>query len=545
MEKELANLIFPNITKTIEDYENMYPNRNLPDGAKVTRYAPSPTGFIHIGALLSSFTAAMIAKQSKGTFILRIEDTDRERTIENGVQLIIDGLKEFGVTFNEGPTSENESYGNYGPYIQSEREEIYHTFVKHLIINGLAYPCFCTKEENDETREHQTKNKKRIGYYGKYAKCRNLSIEEAMEKIKNGERYIIRLKSPGCFDKKIVLEDLIKGRVEMPENDIDVPILRDGLPTYHFAHLVDDHLMRTTHVTRGDEWLPSVPLHIQLFQVFGFKAPKYAHLSPISKTDNGIVRKISKRKDPEAAMSYYHEEGIPEYAVMLYLATLVNSNFEEWYNQNKEKSYEDFKFDFKKMSKSCPLFDAEKLNNIAKTYLSMQKASDIYKAASDYFKKYDKEFYKIFTKDSEYSTNLLNIEREVKKPRKDISKYKDIKTEFSYMYNELFDNGNYEWQNIKDINEIKNILNEYLKIYNIEDTKEEWFNGCKIVCEKLGYTSDMKAYKLDPSAFKGNIADVTTVIRVALTKRAQTPDLYELLKLLGNENIKNRFEKII
>ena len=327
---ELANLIFPNITKTVEDYEKMYPERNLPEGAKVTRYAPSPTGFIHIGALLSSFTGDMIARQSNGVFYLRIEDTDTERTIENGINVIIEGLKEFGVDFDEGPLSDGTEKGNYGPYIQSQRKEIYHAFIKHLIIEGKAYPCFCTKEENDAIREHQTAGKKRIGYYGKYAKCRNIPTSEAIERIKNGDKYIIRLKSPGCFDRRIVIDDLIKGRIEMPENDIDIPIMKgDGLPTYHFAHLVDDHLMRTTHITRGDEWIPSLPIHIQLFQMFGFKAPKYAHLSPIYKNDNGTVRKISKRKDPEAAMSYYHKEGIPSYAVMLYLATLMNSNFEK------------------------------------------------------------------------------------------------------------------------------------------------------------------------------------------------------------------------
>ena len=453
---ELANLIFPNITKTVEDYEKMYPERNLPEGAKVTRYAPSPTGFIHIGALLSSFTGDMIARQSNGVFYLRIEDTDTERTIENGINVIIEGLKEFGVDFDEGPLSDGTFKGNYGPYVQSQRKEIYHAFIKHLIIEGKAYPCFCTKEENDAIREHQTAGKKRIGYYGKYAKCRNIPTSEAIERIKNGDKYIIRLKSPGCFDRRIVIDDLIKGRIEMPENDIDIPIMKgDGLPTYHFAHLVDDHLMRTTHITRGDEWIPSLPIHIQLFQMFGFKAPKYAHLSPISKNDNGTVRKISKRKDPEAAMSYYHKEGIPSYAVMLYLATLMNSNFEEWYNQNKDKKYTDFKFDFKKMSKSCPLFDGEKLNNISKTYFSLLKASDIYNDACEYFNKYDKEFYDIFTKDKDYSINLLNIEREVKKPRKDIASYKDIKKEFNYMYDELFDSiESYEWQNITDINDV-------------------------------------------------------------------------------------------
>ena len=543
---ELANLIFPNITKTVEDYEKMYPERNLPEGAKVTRYAPSPTGFIHIGALLSSFTGDMIARQSNGVFYLRIEDTDTERTIENGINVIIEGLKEFGVDFDEGPLSDGTFKGNYGPYVQSQRKEIYHAFIKHLIIEGKAYPCFCTKEENDAIREHQTAGKKRIGYYGKYAKCRNIPTSEAIERIKNGDKYIIRLKSPGCFDRRIVIDDLIKGRIEMPENDIDIPIMKgDGLPTYHFAHLVDDHLMRTTHITRGDEWIPSLPIHIQLFQMFGFKAPKYAHLSPISKNDNGTVRKISKRKDPEAAMSYYHKEGIPSYAVMLYLATLMNSNFEEWYNQNKDKKYTDFKFDFKKMSKSCPLFDGEKLNNISKTYFSLLKASDIYNDACKYFNKYDKEFYDIFTKDKDYSINLLNIEREVKKPRKDIASYKDIKKEFNYMYDELFDSiESYEWQNITDINDIKEILNTYISMYDINDDKNEWFNKCKELCDKLGYASDMKEYKANPEKYKGNVADVTTVIRVALTKRAQTPDLYELLKLIGVDGIKSRFEKV-
>ena len=543
--KILADLIFPNITKTIEDYEKMYPERNLPEGAKVTRYAPSPTGFIHIGALLSSFTANMIAKQSGGVQFLRIEDTDTERTVENGVNVIIEGLKEFGVEFDEGPNSDGTEKGNYGPYVQSQRKEIYHAFIKHLIIEGKAYPCFCTKEENDKTREHQTVNKKRIGYYGKYAKCRNISASEAIEKIKNGEEYIIRIKSPGCFDKKIVIEDLIKGRIEMPENDIDIPIMkRDGLPTYHFAHLVDDHLMRTTHITRGDEWLASLPLHIQLFQMFGFKPLKYAHLSPISKNDNGAVRKISKRKDPEAAMSYYHQEGIPSYAVMLYLATLMNSNFEEWYNQNKEKHYEEFKFEFKKMSKSCPLFDGDKLNNISKIYFSLLKADKIYDDACVYFEKYDKEFYDIFTRDRDFSVNLLNIEREVKKPRKDIASYKDIKKEFSYMYDELFTDVNYDWQKITDMSDIKEILDAYSEVYDENDDKEAWFNKCKELCDKLGYASDMKAYKENPDAYKGNVADLTTVIRVGLTGRSQTPDLYELLKLLGKDKVKERFNKV-
>lgn len=542
--KDLTELIFPNINKTIEDYNNLYPKRVLKEGARVTRYAPSPTGFIHIGALLASFTANVIAKETDGVCYLRIEDTDTKRTVDNGIMNIINGLKEYGVTFDEGPISETESIGNYGPYIQSERKEIYHAFIKELLLKDRAYVCFCTPDDLDNIRKEQESKKERIGYYGKYAKCRNLSIDEVINRIKKGDNYIIRFKSLGNFDNKITCKDEIKGELSFPENDIDAVIMKsDGLPTYHFAHIVDDYLMHTTHVTRGDEWLSSLPLHYDLFKAFGFKIPKYAHIAPLAKIDSetGGMRKLSKRKDPEASMSYYHELGIPYEAVRLYLATILNSSFEEWYLCNQDKDVDDFKFEFKKMSKSPALFDLEKLNNISKNYISKLKASKLYENACIYLNQYDKEFYELFTKDKDYSISILNIEREQKKPRKDIGAYSDIKNNTWYMYDELFNNFEYEWVNITNIDEIKLIVNTYFKeYYDINDDKETWFNKVKELCDRLGYASDMKRYKEDPSKYKGNVADVSTVIRVFVTSKKETPDLYEILRILGTERINNR-----
>lgn len=545
---ELADLIFPNITKTIEDYDKEYPERNLKDGAIVTRYAPSPTGFIHIGALLASFTGKTFAKQTDGVFYLRIEDTDTKRTVDNGITEIINGLKEFEVTFDEGPISETESVGNYGPYIQSERKEIYQAFVKHLIKEGKAYPCFCSQGDIDEIRKEQERGKNRIGYYGNYARCREMSNDERAKRIKNGDPFIIRFRSNGDYNKKIICHDEIRGDIVFPENDLDIVINKaDGLPTYHFAHLVDDYLMRTTHVIRADEWISSLPLHYQLFQAFGFKVPKYAHISPLAKIDEetGGVRKLSKRKDPECAMSYYHKLGIPYEAVRLYLATITSSGFEEWYLHNPDKSIEDYKFEFKKMSKSAGLFDLEKLNNICKNYLSRLKATDLYERVATYLKQYDSEFYDIFTKNKDYSTAILNIEREQKKPRKDIGCYSDVKKEMWYMYDELFNNLEYNFQKISEKSEIKNILNTYInKYYDENDDKDTWFNKMKGLCDELGYASDMKAYKMNPDDYKGSVADVSMVIRVALTTRSMTPDLYEIMKLLGKNRIIERINKI-
>lgn len=545
---ELAELIFPNITKTIEDYEREYPLRNLDKNAIVTRYAPSPTGFIHIGALLASFTGCTFARQTGGVFYLRIEDTDTKRTVDNGINEIINGLKEFEVTFDEGPISESESIGKYGPYIQSERKEIYQAFVKHLIKEGKAYPCFCNQNELDDMRKEQERCKARIGYYGSYARCRDMSNDERARRIKNNEPFIIRLRSNGDYNKKIICHDEIRGDIAFPENDLDIVINKaDGLPTYHFAHLVDDHLMRTTHVIRADEWISSLPLHYQLFQTFGFEIPKYAHISPLAKIDEetGGVRKLSKRKDPECAMSYYHKLGIPYEAVRLYLATITSSSFEEWYLHNSDKSIEDYKFEFKKMSKSAGLFDLEKLNNICKNYLSRLTADDIYQRIANYLEQYDKDFYNIFSRDKSYSTSILNIERNQKKPRKDLGCYKDFKKEMWYMYDELFNGFEYNFQKITDRNEIRNILNTYInKYYNELDDKDTWFNKMKELCDELGYASDMKEYKNNPDNYKGSVADVSMVIRVALTTKSMTPDLYEIMKLLGKDRIINRINLI-
>ena len=545
--KDLANLIFPNITKTIDDYEKEYPERDLPDGAIVTRFAPSPTGFVHMGSLLASFISHKAAKDTNGVFYLRIEDTDGKREVENGIEGIVTDLKNFKINIDEGVLSRTESIGKYGPYIQSERKEIYNAFIKYLIEQDMAYPCFCSEEKLEETRQMQEATKSRIGYYGRYAVCRHLKLDDAYNKIKNGEKFIIRLKSPGDFEKKVIVNDLVKGKIEFPENDLDIVIMKsDGLPTYHFAHLVDDHLMRTTHITRGDEWVSSLPIHVQLFKMFGFKQPQYAHLTPIMKQEGETRRKLSKRKDPEAAMSYYAELGIPVEAVHLYLMTIANTNFEQWYDQNKDKSIDDFKFDFKKISSSGTLFDLEKLLNISRNYISYLKSEEVYDNLINWASVYDKEFYELLTKYKEYTINIFSIERYQKKPRKDYESWSSIKKHIWYMYDELFTNLAYDYQTITDKEEIKKILEIYLdKYYNELDDKDTWFNKIKELCDELGYASNMKDYKENPSNYKGSVADVSTVIRVALTTSSMTPDLYEIMCLLGKDRIKTRINKII
>jgi len=547
--KELADIMFPDVEHDINYYEELYPERNLPEGAVVSRFAPSPTGFVHMGSLLAAFIESKVPKETNGVFFLRIEDTDGKRSVENGVQGIIDDLKNFEITIDEGVVSENEQIGAYGPYIQSERRKIYNTYAKYLVEQGLAYPCFCSQEEIDETRRMQELNKERIGIYGSYAKCRFLTNEERVEKIKNGEKYILRLKSPGDFNKKVVLNDLVRGRIEFPENDMDIVLIKsDGLPLYHFAHVIDDHLMRTTHVLRGEEWVSSTPIHLQLFEVLGFKIPKYAHLGVVMKIDeDGTRRKLSKRKDPEAAVSFYHEQGIPVEAVKLYLMTIANSNFEGWWDQNPTLGINDFKFDFKKMSVSGSLFDLEKLINISKSYISRLKASEVYDKSLEWAREFDLEFAAILEKYKDYSIDILNIEREQKKPRKDFESFSSIKKNIWYMFDEYF-TGDLEYQfgNIQDSEEIKNILSTYIdKYFDENDDKETWFNKIKELSTELGYCADMKEYKQNPDLYKGNVADVSTVIRVATTTSNMTPDLYEILRLLGKERIKARFNRFM
>lgn len=540
--KELAEILYPDIDMTIEEYEKLYPKRELPENAEVMRFAPSPTGRMHMGNLYASFIPEVFSHQSNGVFILRIEDTDEKRAIENGVNLILEDLKSYNYRIDEDPVQG----GLYGPYIQSERKYIYAAFSKYLVSIGRAYPCFCSEKDLEDIRELQTNNKERVGYYGKYAKCRNLTNEQVKEKIETGQKFVIRLKSNGDFNKKIVFKDLIKGMIEIPENDIDhVLVKSDGIPPYAFAHVVDDYLMRVTTVNRDDSYISSVPYHLEIWNAFGFKPPKYAHFLPLNKKEGETVRKLSKRKDPEAAVAFYHERGVPVEAIKLYFATLLNSNFEMWYSQNPDKGIRDFKFEFNKMTKSGSLFDVEKLLNISKNYISRLTAIDVYENLLKWTEEFDNEFYNLLIKYKDYSINILNIERVQKKPRKDFTCYSEIKEHIWYMYDELFNNLEYNWENIKDINEIKLILNEYIdNYYDISDDKEIWFNKMKDLCDKLGYSSDMKEYKLEPEKYKGSIADISMVIRVALTTKNMTPDLYEIMKLLGIEKIKERIKCI-
>ena len=542
--KDLANLIFPD-AKEISYYEEKYPERNLKEGAIVTRFAPSPTGFVHIGGLYQSVIARKLATQTDGVFFLRVEDTDQKREVENGITGIVQALNDFGIVPDEGMVSETEGKGNYGPYRQSQRKEIYQSYAKYLISQGKAYPCFCTPEDVEEIRNKQEVAKIRPGYYGVWAKCRNVTVEEAIKRIENGEKYIIRFKSPGREDRKIKHHDVIKGNVDFPENDQDIVIIKaDGLPTYHFAHAIDDHLMRTTHVIRGDEWLSSVPLHLQLFHELGFKAPKYAHIAPIMKNDNGNKRKLSKRKDSEAAVSYYDEEGIPEEAVKEYLMNIANSNFENWRRANKEKSIEEFELQLNKMSVSGALFDMIKLLDVGKTVISMFTAEEVYEKSLEWANKYDNEL-KDMLKDKEYALKIFSIERGNKKPRKDISKWSEVKENIEYMYDEKFLNKEqeYPYQVINEREDINKILELYLeKYYNENDDKQEWFDKIKELSGELGYAKEVKEFKANPEAYKAHVGDVSTVIRVALTGRTNTPDMYEIMKVLGKESIEKRLK---
>ena len=543
--KELADLIFPNV-KEIKYYEEKYPERNLKEGAIVTRFAPSPTGFVHIGGLYQALVARIVATETAGVFFLRVEDTDQKREIENGVTGIVNSLKDFDMLPDEGMISDTEEIGNYGPYKQSLRKDIYQSYAKYLLEQGKAYPCFATQEELDEMRAKQEAAKVRTGYYGVWAKYRNLSLDEMAEKINAGVPYIIRFKSPGREDRKIKHKDIIKGNVDFPENDQDIVIIKsDGLPTYHFAHAIDDHLMHTTHVIRSDEWLSSVPLHLQLFQELGFKAPKYAHISPIMKNDNGNKRKLSKRKDPEAAVSYYEEIGIPSLAVKEYLLNIANSGFENWRRQNKEAALEEFDFKLNKMSVSGALFDMTKLQDVSKIVISKMSKEDVYEKSLEWASKHDEELEKML-RNKEYSLKVLGIERGNAKPRKDIAKWSDVKENIIYMYDEKFlkDEKEYPYQVINDKEEINKILNLYIEKYFSEnDDKQTWFNKIKELSVFLGYSGDVKEFKANPGMYRAHVGDVSTVLRVALTKRTNTPDMYELMQVLGKTSMVKRFEK--
>ena len=547
--EKLANIIFPNVDKTPEYYIAKYPKRNLKEGAKVLRYAPSPTGFQHIGGVFAALINERLASQSEGVFYLRIEDTDQKREVEGAIEDTIATMHNFGMDFNEGMTGEDSSIGEYGPYRQSQRADIYRAFAKDMIKKGLAYPCFATPEELNELRERQTAQKITPGYYGEYATYRNLSAEEAIEKIEAGIPYILRLKSPGNPERRVEFHDLIKGDISFPENNQDIVIIKgDGLPTYHFAHAIDDALMRTTDVIRGEEWLSSLPIHVQLFEVLGLDTPNYAHIPTIMKQDGGSKRKLSKRKDAEAAVSYYKEEGYPIQSVVEYLLNIINSSFEEWRTENPKADYHDFPVALEKMSKSGALFDIVKLHDVSKDVICRMPAEKVYDLYTAWAKEYDTEMYNLVTNHEDLTKKVFNIDKDGPKPRKDFAKWDEVKEKIYYFYDELFYNEtseNVELPKTVTLDQAKEIIEAYAKAYNFNTTQEEWFEELKALGIELGYCANRKEYKANPDAFKGMISDVAGAVRSAISHRTNTPDLYTIMQILGEDKVRERFAKFI
>jgi glutamyl-tRNA synthetase len=542
---KLLDILFKEDLKKTDEIKQIYKKRELKEGAKVTRMAPSPTGFMHLGNLFAALTSERLAHQSDGVFYLRIEDTDQKREVEGGVSAIIDAFCDFGLNFDEGATVDGD-FGGYGPYRQRMREKIYKAFARELVLEGKAYPCFCTEKDLEKLRQNQEREKEdNLGYRGKWAQCRNLSLDEIEKNIGEGIPFVLRFKSTGNPLNKFKFTDLVKGDLELTENDMDIVILKsDGIPTYHFAHIIDDYLMGTTHVVRGDEWLATLPIHLQLFRETGLKAPKYMHIAPLMKMDGDTKRKLSKRKDPELALEFYKQEGYLVDCVMVYLMTLLNSNFEEWYANNQDKSYKDFVFSPKKMSVSGALFDLVKLDDVSKNEIAKLSNVELYELILEYTKKYDQAFYDLIVRYEDKTKDILNIGRNTPKPRKDIAKLSQIKDYISYFYDELFNIESGFPQNVSNADKM-GILKDYKEIYSQDDTQDEWFNKIKEISEKYDYTSNMKEYKKDPSAFKGNISDVSTVIRIAVTGRQNTPDMYDVLKVIGEEAVKNRLAQAI
>ncbi len=543
--ERMAELLLGHIDKTPDFYENKYPARDLPEGARVVRIAPSPTGYLHLGTLFMALVNRITADSTGGIFYTRIEDTDKKREVEGGIDDIINGLIRFGINIDEGFVTPTEQKGNYAPYKQSERAEIYQCFAKKLVSEGLAYPCFCTAEELSKVREEQEKDKIRTGYHGQYAVHRNITVEEAKALIDEGKPYVIRLKSPGSEENRVFVDDGIKGKVELPENDEDFVLLKsDGIPTYHFAHAVDDHLMRTTHVIRGDEWLSSVPKHIQLFKLLGFKPPKFCHVAPIMKLDNGAKRKISKRKDPEAAVHYFAEEGYDAKSVIEYLMTIASSEFEDWRRANPNEPRQKFKFNLKKMSVSGALFDNDKLNDVSKNIVSTMNSETVVEKLLDWALEFDVEFYNILNRDVEFTKAVFAIDRDCPKPRKDIAKWSEAKDYCSYFFNELFV-PSYEFPENIAAEDVKAFLEKYIAVYSAEDTKEEWFGKIKEIAPTLGFAAETKEYKANKEAYKGSAGDLSTILRIAVTGRRNTPDLCSIMQVLGKEECVKRLSSAI
>lgn len=543
--KQLAAAMFPNVDKTPAEYEDIYPVRQLKEGARVTRIAPSPTGYLHLGTFFTSMVNRMTADATGGVFYFRLEDTDKKREVEGGADDILKGMNDFGLTIDEGFVAPGEIKGDYGPYQQSQRAHIYHTYVKSLVEQNLAYPCFCSEEQRQAAREQQEAAKDRTGYYGKYALCRNLTAEEALEKIQSGLPYVVRLRSMGSEENRIKFDDMIKGTIEMPENDEDIVLLKsDGIPTYHFAHAVDDHLMRTTHVIRGDEWISSVPKHLQLFKTLGFKPPKYAHVSPIMVEDNGNKRKLSKRKDPQAAMHFYAQQGYPADSVLEYLLTIANSDYEDWRRGNQTAPRNQFKFNLKKMSVSGALFDLNKLNDVSKTTIARMDAEVVADKVIAWAEEYAPDFAALLKRDRAYTVAMFSIDRYNPKPRKDIAMWSEVPEYVSYFFPELYNNSLELPEHISPADAAA-VLTAYKGVYDPDQDKDAWFATVKSICENLGFCPDVKQYKADPTAWKGHVGDVSSIIRIAITGRRNTPDLCSIMQTLGLDTVNSRLDAAI
>jgi glutamyl-tRNA synthetase len=540
----LSRLLFPDIDKTPDYYEERYPKRELKDGAKVTRLGPSPTGFIHLGNLYGAFADERLAHQSGGTFYLRIEDTDEKREVPGAVEAIISSLNYFGVNFDEGVTVDGET-GKYGPYYQRKREAIYQCYGKHLVEKGLAYPCFCSEEDIQNIREHQEKKGANPGYYGEYAKCRNLSSEEIQTKISQGKPFVLRLRSFGDPAVNFSINDGIRGHLSMPENFQDIVLLKqNGIPTYHFAHVIDDHLMRTTHVVRGEEWLSSLPIHVALFETLDWPLPTYCHTTVLMKMEGEIKRKLSKRKDPELSLDYYRGLGYHPDAVREYLLTILNSNFEEWRLADPNSSIEEFEFSAEKMSNSGTLFDLDKLNDVSKDVLSRISDEDLYSFLMTWAKEYRPELASLFAKEEEMMMKILAMDRHGDKPRKDLIFCEQIFDFISYFFEEYFD-GREAYPIEVDESDTKIILQNYIANYSHNDDKQEWFDKIRTMATELGYAAKPKDFKKNPEVYKGHVGHVSTVIRIALMGRSSSPDIWEIQQILGSENVLGRMREAL
>ena len=539
----LADLLFPNVTDTPESLEEKYPPRQVPEGAVITRMAPSPTGFVHLGNLVQGLTSERMAHQSGGVLFLRVEDTDAKREVPGAVEVLINTLKHYGIHFDEGATMDGD-FGNYGPYRQRQRAAIYHVYAKKLVSEGKAYPCFCTEEELTAMREQQEENKETTGYYGKYAIWRDRSMEEIRAQLEAGNPWVLRFRSTGSIENQFKFDDLVKGKLTITENNVDHVLLKsDGIPTYHFAHAVDDHLMRTTHVVRGDEWLPSLPFHIQLFQALGFRLPKYVHIGPLMKMDGASKRKLSKRKDPELALTYYKSEGFPVEAVYEYIMTLLNSNYEDWRRANPNAPSTDFKFSPKKLNPAGNLFDYAKLTDVSKNEIAKMDADKVYTLLLDWAKEFDPDFGTKLEANPDYAKRILAIGRGGKKPRKDLAVWKDAKPYMGFFYDEYLEKP--EFDDRFDQKLIADALNLFLKSYDPADDSAVWFEKVKAIATEIGFTTDMKAYKADPAAFPGTVADVSTFIRLAVTGKTNSPDLYTVMQILGYDRTVQRIRSAL